>query len=52
VGNYRAKMARIRQSMPDSGLAFQVKLLKTFKVFPLLSEAVQGYLAHKKQPSP
>ena len=32
----RANSAHIRQSMPDSGLGFQVKVLKTFKllIFP------------------
>ena len=29
-----ANMAHIRQSRPDSGLAFEVKALKTFAVFP------------------
>jgi hypothetical protein len=33
-------MAHIRQSRPDSGLGFQAKVLETFKVFPLRSEAV------------
>jgi len=27
-------MAHIRQSRPDSGLGFQVKVLKTFQVVP------------------
>jgi len=30
----RANMAHIRQSRPDSGCGFQVKVLKTFQVFP------------------
>jgi len=36
----RAKMAHTRQSRPDPGLGFQVKVLETFKLFPLRSEAV------------
>ena len=32
-------MAHTRQSRPDSGLAFHVKVRKTFKLFPLRSEA-------------
>ena len=35
-------LAQIRQSRSDSGLAFQVKVLKTVKVFPLRSRAVGG----------
>ena len=31
-----ANMAHIRQSRPDSGLGFQVKVLKTLKVVPSL----------------
>jgi len=30
----RANMARKRQSRPDFGLGFQVKVLKTFEVVP------------------
>ena len=30
----RAKIAHIRQSRPDSGLGFRVKVLKTFEVVP------------------
>ena len=30
----RANMAHMRQSRPDSGLGFQVKVLQTFKVVP------------------
>jgi len=30
----RANIAHIRKSWPDSGLSFQVKVLKTFKVVP------------------
>jgi len=30
----RANMAHVRQSRPDSGLGFQVKVLKPFKVVP------------------
>jgi hypothetical protein len=33
------KVAHIRQSRPDSGLGFKVKLLKTFKLFHRRSEA-------------
>ena len=33
-------------------LASRQKSLKRFTLFPLRSEAVQGYLAHKKLPSP
>jgi len=33
-------MAHTRQSRPDSGLGFQVKALKPFKLFPVRSEAV------------
>ena len=32
-------MAHIRQSRPDSGLGFQVKVLHTLQLFPLRSEA-------------
>ena len=32
-------MAHLRQSRPDYGLVFQVKVLKPFKLFPLRSEA-------------
>ena len=55
----RANMAHIRQSRPDCGLGFQVKVLK---FFPLRSEAaldflachvgLQGYLAHTTTPTP
>ena len=31
-------MAHIRQSRPDSGLNFQVKVLKTFKMLPLQAD--------------
>jgi len=31
-------MAHIRQSRPDSGLGFQVKVLETFRFFPLCPE--------------
>ena len=34
-----ANMARIRQSRPDSGLGFQVKILEGLKVFPFRSAA-------------
>jgi hypothetical protein len=32
-------LAHIRQSRPDSGLGFQVKVLKTFQVVPFFAEA-------------
>jgi len=35
----RPNMAHRRQSRPDSGLDFQVKVLKSFKSFPLRSES-------------
>ena len=35
----RANLARIRQSTPYSGLGSQANILKSFKVFPLRSEA-------------
>jgi len=31
---FRANMAHVRQSRPDSGLGFQVKVLKPFQVDP------------------
>jgi len=46
----RANMAHIRQSRPDYGLHFQVKVPKSFKVFPLRSEAV-GEVADLRTPS-
>ena len=42
VSRCRANMAHIRQSRPDSGLGFQVIVLKPFKLLPLRSEAVVG----------
>ena len=39
---HRANMAHIRQSRPDSGLDFQVKTHKPFKLPPFRSEAVCG----------
>ena len=36
----RANMAHIRQSRPDSGRGFQVKVLKTVEVFPTQQRAV------------
>jgi len=44
----RANMAHIRQSRPDSGLDFQVKVLKPLKVFLLRSEAVGGERARER----
>ena len=49
---YRANWNTIRQPGPESGPGVQVKQLKTFEVFPFRSAAVQGYLAHLKQPRP
>ena len=34
-------MAQVRQSRPDSGLGFQVKVLETFQGVPLFSEAAR-----------
>ena len=61
----RANLAQISQSRPDSGLDlshFQCEsLVKPSRLFPLRSDAdtlprrpwsVQGYLAHKKTPTP
>ena len=42
----RANSAHIRQSRPDSGLAFQVKVLKPFKNVPSLLERVMQSAAH------
>ena len=36
-------MARVRQSRPDSGLGFQVKVLQLFKVFLIGSEGACQY---------
>jgi len=38
----RANMAHMRQSRSDSGLGFQKKIIKSFKVFPLRSEAARA----------
>jgi len=35
-------MALIRQSRPEHGPGFQVKILQSFKLFPLRSEAGRG----------
>jgi len=37
----RVDMTHVRQSRPDSGLVFQVKVLKSFQVVPLRSVEVQ-----------
>jgi hypothetical protein len=50
--SYPANLAHIRQSRPDSGLGFQVKVLQTFQVVPSSLGRVHGYLADKKQPPP
>ena len=34
VGHFSANMAHMRQSRPDSGLAFKVKVLKIIQVVP------------------
>jgi hypothetical protein len=41
-GEPLSNMACISQSRPDSGICFQIKVLKTFRVFPLPSEAVKA----------
>ena len=38
--SYPAKMAHVRQTRPDSGHGFQVKVLNPFEWSPLRSEAV------------
>ena len=44
----RANVAHTRQSRPESGLGVQVKVLKPFKLLPLLSEAPPASLnAHR-----
>ena len=40
----RANMARVRQLRPDSGLGFQVKVPKTFKLTPFRSDAARQQL--------
>jgi hypothetical protein len=55
----QANMAQIRQSRPDSGLGFNVKVLETFQVVPFSRvprrarpdlPGLQGYLVHKNPP--
>jgi len=48
VGRSRANMAHTRQSRPDSGLDFQVKVLTTFRVVPSSLGSVSAFTVNIK----